>query len=80
MKRWMPEPLYSAKPWTLMTAGVTVTVGMMIWSLWEGSWTFWRSLLCLAGAAIAVFGGVVQQLRQNYRSRSKWQREKSRQE
>lgn len=80
MKRWIPEPFYSAKPWVFMVVGMVLTIGMMGWSLWEGSWTDWRSFLCFVGAAMAVIGGVIQQLRQNYRLRSKWQREKTRQE
>lgn len=79
MKRWIPDPLYSAKPWMFLVVGVTLTLGMMVWSMWEGSWTVWRSLLCFAGAAVAVAGGAIQQLRQNYRLRSKWQRDQNRQ-
>jgi type II secretory pathway component PulL len=55
-----------------------LAIGMMVWSLSAGLWTAWRGLLCLAGAALAVVGGATLQLRQDYRARSKWRREKRR--
>jgi hypothetical protein len=36
----------------------------------------WRSLLCLGGMVLAIVGGATLQLRQDYRARSKWRREK----
>jgi hypothetical protein len=48
---------------------------MFAWSLHAGTWAMWRSLLLLAGAAGAVAGGAVLQLRQEYRARSRWRRE-----
>ena len=49
---------------------------MMVWSLIEGLWMLWRSLLCLGGMVLAIVGGATLQLRQDYRARSKWRREK----
>jgi hypothetical protein len=34
--------------------------------------------LCFAGVGLAIAGGAILQLRQDYRARSKWQREHSR--
>ncbi len=78
MKRWIPDPLYGAKPWAFMSVGALLTIGMMAWSWWDGSWTPWRGLLCFAGAAGAIVGGAILQLRQNYRARSKWRRDQDR--
>jgi hypothetical protein len=46
----------------------------MVWSLVAGVWTVWRSILCFAGAAMAIVGGATLQLRQDYRARSMWRR------
>jgi hypothetical protein len=48
---------------------------MMLWSLGAGSWTVWRGLLCLGGAALAIVGGATLQMRQDYRANSKWRRD-----
>jgi len=75
MRFWTPQTLYDAKPWALIGAGVIFAIGAMLWSLLAGSWTVWRGLLCLAGAALAIVGGATLQLRQDYRARSKWRRD-----
>jgi hypothetical protein len=59
----------------LIGAGVIFAIGATLWSLAAGSWTVWRGLLCLAGAALAIIGGATLQLRQDYRARSKWRRD-----
>jgi hypothetical protein len=66
--------LYDAKPWAFIGIGVILAVGMMLWSLSAGLWTVWRGLLCFVGAALCIVGGATQQLRQDYRARSKWRR------
>ncbi len=76
MRSWTPQRLYEAKPWVFVSVGGLLAVGMMVWSLIEGLWTLWRSLLCLGGMALAIVGGATLQLRQDYRARSKWRREK----
>jgi hypothetical protein len=75
MKRWIPEPLYGAKPWVFILVGAALGLGMIAWSWWDGSWTPWRSLLCFAGAGSAISGGAILQMRQNYRVRSKLRRD-----
>jgi hypothetical protein len=75
MRSWTPRTLYEAKPWVLITMGVILAVGAMLWSLHAGVWTVWRGLLCLTGAALAIVGGATLQLRQDYRARSKWRRD-----
>jgi protein-S-isoprenylcysteine O-methyltransferase Ste14 len=76
MRAWIPQTLYNAKPWVFVTVGAVLAIGMMVWSLSAGLWTVWRSLLCFAGVALAIVGGATLQLRQDYRARSKWRREK----
>ena len=78
MKRWTPEPLYGAKPWLFMVGGAVLAIGVMAWSWWNGAWPAWGGLLCFAGAASAISGGAILQLRQNYRVRSKWRRDRER--
>jgi hypothetical protein len=68
--------LYEAKPWVLVVLGAALAVGMMLWSLSAGVWTLWRSVLCLGGAALAIVGGATLRMRQDYRARSKWRRDK----
>ena len=75
MRPWTPQTLYDAKPWALIALGVIFGIGAMLWSLVDGTWTVWRSFLCLAGAALAIVGGATLQLRQDYRARSKWKRD-----
>ena len=77
MRSWTPQTLYDVKPWAFIGIGVVFAIGMMLWSLWDGSWTVWRGLLCFGGAALAIVGGATLQLRQDYRARSKWRRDGS---
>jgi len=46
MKSWTRDSIYGARPWVLIGVGVGLALGMMLWSLSEGLWTLWRSLLC----------------------------------
>jgi hypothetical protein len=75
MKRWTPQTLYAAKPWILIGIGSVLCLGSFGLSLAEGDWSAWRGLSCGVGAAMAVGGGIIAQLRQQYRARSKWRRE-----
>ena len=75
MSTWTPQSLYEAKPWALIGLGALLGVGMTLWSLVDGSWTLWRSLLCLGGVGVAIVGGATLQLRNDYRANSKWRRD-----
>ncbi|MGO9932387.1 MAG: hypothetical protein ACLPV8_11320 [Steroidobacteraceae bacterium] len=75
MRSWTPKALYNAKPWVLISVGGILVVGVMLWSLSAGLSTIWRSLLCLAGAGLAIVGGAIPQMRQDYRAKSKWRRD-----
>jgi hypothetical protein len=76
MKRWLPDRLYAAKPWVLVSVGALLAFGSTAWSLVVGNWSDLRGLLCGIGVAAGVAGGVILQLRQEYRSQSKWKRER----
>lgn len=74
MRSWTPQTLYDAKPWVLIAIGTVLAVGSVAWSLSAGLWSVWRGLLCFAGAALAIIGGITAQMRQDYRASSKWRR------
>ncbi len=74
MKRWTPVALYNLKPWLMIVVGSVLCLGSMIWSVLAGYWSGMRGLGCFAGAGLAIGGGAILQLRQNYRAQSKWRR------
>ena len=78
MRPWTSETLYEARPWILISAGALLGIGATGWSLAVGYWTVWRGLPMFAGAALAIVGGIILQLRQDYRARSKLRRVSSR--
>jgi protein-S-isoprenylcysteine O-methyltransferase Ste14 len=78
MNRWTPQSIYSAKPWILIASGAGMALGGFALSLSDGDWTVWRGLVCVVGAALAICGGAILQMRQTYRAQSKWRRERSR--
>lgn len=78
MRPWTPQTLYEARPWVCITAGALLGIGATLWSLAVGYWTVWRGLSVFAGAALAIVGGIILQLRQDYRARSKLRRVSSR--
>jgi len=78
MKKWTPQKLYDAKPWAFIALGVCTAVGATIWAYAAGEWTGLQGALCLGGAALAILGAAILQTRREYRSRSKWQRERFR--
>ena len=75
MHRWLPRSVYEAKPWLLIIVGAVLVASMTAWSLSAGYWSVTRSLLTLLGAGLAIGGGAVLQLRQDYRAKSKWRRD-----
>jgi hypothetical protein len=75
MSAWLPKSVYNAKPWILMGMGALFAVGMFLWSILAGSWSFTRSMFCLLGVGLAIAGGATLQLRQEYRAKSKWRRD-----
>jgi type II secretory pathway component PulL len=74
MRPQTPRTLYEAKPWVLIATGGLLGIGATLWSLMVGYWTVWRGLSLFAGAALAIVGGIILQLRQDYRARSKLRR------
>ncbi|MGA2399295.1 MAG: hypothetical protein ABSG30_14680 [Steroidobacteraceae bacterium] len=78
MRPWTSETLYESRPWILILVGALLGIGATGWSLAVGYWTVWRGLCMFAGAALAIVGGIILQLRQDYRARSKLRRVSSR--
>jgi type II secretory pathway component PulL len=78
MRSRTPRTIYEAKPWVLIAAGTILAIGATVWSIALGYWTVFRCLAMFAGAALAIVGGVVLQMRQDYRARDKLRRETSR--
>ncbi|HEY2682500.1 MAG TPA: hypothetical protein VGI93_03255 [Steroidobacteraceae bacterium] len=76
MHRWLPSSIYESKPWLLIVVGALLVASMTVWSLSMGYWSVTRSLLTLLGAGLAIGGGAVLQLRQDYRAKSKWRRDR----
>lgn len=77
-KAWWPSRVYEAWPWIAIAAGVTFATFAFAASLRaRGDWTFLGALAFLAGCGLVVYGGVVLQIRRDYRKRSKWHRENS---
>jgi hypothetical protein len=78
MKRWAPPALYNSKPWVMIVGGAILCLGAMFLSIYYGDWTVLRGLSCFAGAGLVIAGGAILQLRQTYRARSKWYRNRPR--
>ena len=78
MRPWTPQTLYESRPWILILVGALLGIGATGWSLAVGYWTVWRGLSMFAGAALAIVGGIILQMRQDYRARSKLRRVSSR--
>ncbi len=78
MRAWAPQTLYEARPWVFIAAGALLGIGATLWSLAVGYWTVWRGLSVFAGAALSIIGGIILQMRQDYRARSKLRRVSSR--
>lgn len=77
-KAWWPSRAYEFRPWIAMAVGVVVASLAFLQSGGaRHEWTFASALVFLAGCGLVVYGGVVLQLRREYRKRSKWYRENS---
>jgi len=77
MKKWTPRLIYGAKPWVMIVCGTALGVGGFALSVFHGDWSGLRGLSCAAGAALAIGGGAILQMRLTYRAQSKWRRERT---
>jgi len=73
---WWPEPLYEARPYGALTIGLLGGVVALARALAVGYWENLYTLAFVAGCAVMIYGGVVLQMRYDYRRRSRWNREK----
>lgn len=75
-KIWWPDPVYEAKPYGAMTAGLLVaalsTVRAWAMSAWDATFV----LACLLGGMAALYGAYILRLRLSYRRRSRWNMER----
>lgn len=79
MKRaWWPSRVYEARPWIAIAIGLALAGLAFQASMGaQGAWTFGAAIAFLTGCGLVVYGGVVLQIRRDYRKRSKWYRENS---
>jgi peptidoglycan/LPS O-acetylase OafA/YrhL len=73
MKHWWPERAYKSKPYVAISVGALSVVGSIVASVVRGDWGL-LALVCGLGGAFLIYGGVILQLRSEYRRRSKWAR------
>ncbi len=76
MKRWWPDGVYQSKPYVALGAGAVLAVGSVVASVIQGDWG-WLAIVCAFGCGLLIYGGIVLQLRREYRQRSKWARHDS---
>jgi hypothetical protein len=74
-KHWWPEPVYEAKPYGAMSLGLLAGVVALARSLAVGLWESPYTAIFVLGCAVMIYGGVVLQMRYEYRRRSRWNRE-----
>ncbi len=77
---WWPGPLYEARPYGALALGVTAVFAALARALAQGEWQLAAGVAFIAGCAVTIYGGVVLQMRIEYRRRSRWRREQQRQE
>jgi hypothetical protein len=74
-KHWWPEAIYEAKPYGAVSLGLLAGVVALARSLAAGMWESPYMAIFVLGCAVMVYGGVVLQMRYEYRRRSRWNRE-----
>ncbi len=66
-KIWWPHSLYEIRP----TASLILAALAAVWAvgdaLYQGYWPFFAAVLVALAYALALYGGVTQQLREAYR-------------
>ncbi len=74
-KFWWPEAVYEAKPYGALTLGLMAGVVALARSLAIGNWDGAFATFLILGVVVVVYGGVILQMRYEYRRRSRWNRE-----
>lgn len=73
MKRiWWPDPVYEAKPYGAMTAGLLVAALSFLRAWAMGAWDEKFFAAALVGCGGAVYGAYILKCRSAYRRRSRW--------
>jgi hypothetical protein len=76
IKRWWPEGAYRSKPYIALGLAYVLALGSVVLSIVRADWGQ-LALVCGSGCALLIYGGVIIQLRHEYRRRSKWPRHDS---
>lgn len=73
---WWPEALYEARPYGALTLGLLAGAVAVARSIAVGSWDLPFVAAVALGSAVMAYGAVVVQLRNKYRRRSRWNRDR----
>ena len=73
-KHWWPPWAYESRPWAALVLGSAGVASGLVVSLIQGHWSGLTTVLFGAGCVLAIYGGVLMQLRREYRSTSQWAR------
>jgi hypothetical protein len=74
-KRWGPPWAYESRPWAALILGGIGGLAGLLAALIQGHWSGLTTTLIGMGSVLAIYGGILLQLRREYRSTSKWVRE-----
>ncbi len=78
LRLWWPSPLYEARPYGALLIGIAAGLGALARALQLGEWRLAVGVAFVAGCIAMIYGGVVVQMRMEYRRRSRWYREQQR--
>lgn len=73
-KIWWPPWAYETRPWAALALAALGGAGALVVSIYQGSWGIPAMLVFGMASALAIYGGIVLQLRREYRESSKWVR------
>jgi len=66
-KRWWPRALYEVRPAVCLAVGAVLGAGAIGEAIYEGAWPTLGAALLALGCVVALYGGITQQLRGEYR-------------
>ena len=66
-KWWWPRGLYELRPKVCLAAGAVLGAAAIGEALYEGAWPTLGAGLLALGCVVALYGGITQQLRGEYR-------------
>jgi len=74
---WETSRRYRARPYVAFAVGLAALMTGLVWAFVLGHWEDWHWGLMMLGLALLIYGAFVLQMRQEYRRKSKWYRDKS---